>query len=38
MNWQDFTPQSDIDCRLYGTYGLDDAEIAFIEKKVKAME
>lgn len=44
---QDFTPQSDIDWtksipdidrQLYAKYGLDEKEIAFIEKKVKAME
>jgi type II restriction enzyme len=44
---QDFTPNSDIDWtksipeidqQLYAKYGLDENEIAFIEKKVKAME
>lgn len=44
---QDFTPDSDInwttsipeiDQQLYCKYGLDEHEIAFIEKKVRAME
>lgn len=44
---QDFTANSDIDWtksiaeidqQLYQKYGLDDAEIAFIEEKVRAME
>lgn len=43
---QDFTPASDIDWsksvaeidkQLYAKYGLDDAEIAFIESHVKEM-
>ncbi len=44
---QDFTAQSDIDWtasiadidrQLYEKYGLSEAEIAFIESKVKAMD
>lgn len=44
---QDFTPASDIDwtkslseidAQLYAKYGLDDEEIAFIERKVKPMK
>ena len=44
---QDFTPASDIDWsrsipdidrQLYAKYGLDEAEIEFIETHVKAME
>ena len=30
-------PMSDIDRQLYSMYGLDDAEIQFIESHVKAM-
>ena len=44
---QDFTPNSDIDWtqsvaeidrQLYKKYGLNEAEIAFIESKVREME